>query len=123
MFDQGRVIPSKSNSVVEVNNHRFEVMGVGVVVLHVFLIHRQHQRSILALFLVYIAVMYDGTLANGWSGALILQNCPFAHWHVVNSCSKTSMAFISSCDIPKYLVSMSYHANRLPLGMNRLKTW
>ena len=62
-------------------------------------------------------------VASGWSGALILQNCPFAHWHVMDCCSKISMAFVSLCEIPKYLVSMSYHAGRLPLGMNRLKTW
>ena len=49
---QIRVIPSESDSGVEVNIHRFEVIGVGMVVLCVFLICREHQRSILALFLV-----------------------------------------------------------------------
>ena len=67
--------------------------------------------------------MHDGGLASGWSGASVLQNCPFAHWNVLNCCSEMSMASVSSCDIPKYLVFMSYHADRLPLGMNSLKTW
>ena len=49
---QIRVIPSESDSGVEVNIHRFEVIGIGMVVLHVFLICREHQRSILPLFLV-----------------------------------------------------------------------
>ena len=42
---------------------------------------------------------------------------------VVNCCSEISIAFVSSQDIPKYLVSMSYHANRFPFGMSTLKTW
>ena len=67
--------------------------------------------------------MHDSGLASGWSGASILQNCPFAHWHVVNCWSEIFMAFVSSCDIPKYLVSMLHLADKLPLGMNRLKTW
>ena len=33
---------SESDSVVEVNIHRFEVIGVGMVVLCVFLICREH---------------------------------------------------------------------------------
>ena len=39
---QIRVIPAGSDSVVEVNIHRFEVIGVGMVAVHVFLICREH---------------------------------------------------------------------------------
>ena len=35
-----RVIPSGSDSVAEVNIHRFAVIGVGMVTLHEFLISR-----------------------------------------------------------------------------------
>ena len=62
-----------------------------------------------------------GHLANGWSGASRLQNCLLAHWHVVNCCSEMSTAFISSWDIPKYLVSTLYCADKLPFDMSRLK--
>ena len=67
--------------------------------------------------------MHNGGLVSGWSGALMLQNCPFTHWYEVHCCSEISMTFVSSCDIPKYLVSISYHADSLPVGMNRLRTW
>ena len=79
LLGQLRVIPLECVSGVEDNIHRFEVIGVGMVVLHVFPICRQHQRSIPALFLAKIAVIHDDGLASGWSGASILQNCPFAH--------------------------------------------
>ena len=70
----------------------------------------------------------DSCNAWQWVGkwlewCLDFENYPVTHWHVVNCCSKMSMAFISSNEIPKCLVSMSYHADRLPLGMKRLKTW
>ena len=58
--------------------------------------------------MLIIDTQHDSGLASGWSGALILQYFPFSCWYVVNCCSKISMAFISSCDIHKYLVSMSY---------------
>ena len=44
-----RVIPARSNLVAEVNIHRFEVIGVAMVALHVFLIYRDYQCSIPAL--------------------------------------------------------------------------
>ena len=49
---QIRVIPAGSNTVAEVNVHKFEVVGVGMVALHVFLICREYQCSIPALSLV-----------------------------------------------------------------------
>ena len=48
---QIRVMPSESDSVVEVNIHRFEATGVGMVALWVFLICREHQHVIPVLFL------------------------------------------------------------------------
>ena len=48
---QIRITPTVFDLVVEVDIHRFEVIGVGTVVQHVFLICREHQSSILALFL------------------------------------------------------------------------
>ena len=53
MLDQGRlgVIPSESVSGVEVNIHKFEGIDIGMTVLYVFLICREHQRLILVLFL------------------------------------------------------------------------
>ena len=48
---QIRVMPSESDSGVEVDIHRFEVNVVGMVALPVFLICREHQHAIPALFL------------------------------------------------------------------------
>ena len=45
------VISAESDFVAEVNINRFEVIGVRVVVLHVFLICREHLCSIPALFM------------------------------------------------------------------------
>ena len=67
------VIPVGSTLVAEVNIHRFEVIGVAMVALYVFLICREHQCSIPALFLTFMAVMHEGGLASSWSGAPILQ--------------------------------------------------
>ena len=61
--------------------------------------------------------MHVGGLASGWSGASMLQNCLLAHWHVVNCCYEMSTASVSSWDIPKYLVCMLYHDDKLPFGM------
>ena len=49
---QIRVIPAGSDLVAEVNIHRSEVSGVGMVAQHICLICREHQHSIPALFWV-----------------------------------------------------------------------
>ena len=48
---QMMVIPVGSNAVAEVSIHRFVVIGVAMVELHVFLICEEHCCSNFALFL------------------------------------------------------------------------
>ena len=50
----------------------------GILASEVFLIHNEHLVEILAVFLVYKAVMQDGGFAIGWNGVGLFQNCPFA---------------------------------------------
>ena len=121
---QIRVIPLESDSVAEVNIHRYEVIGVGMVALHVLLICREHQCSIPVL-----SLGVDSCNAWGWivqwlkwcinvvelsiclltCGELLFQNfyCFLFHYQI----------------FPKYLVSVPYHADTFPFGMSRLKTW
>ena len=50
----------------------------GMLTSEVFLICYEHLAEILAVFLMYKAVMQDGRFASGWNGVGMLQNCPFA---------------------------------------------
>ena len=92
----GQIIIISGNIAVGASIHTFGAIGVGMVALLVFPISSGHLFSIPALFFTYIAVIHDGGLASGWQGALILQNCLLAFWHVLNCCCEFSTAFLSS---------------------------
>ena len=95
----GQIIIIPANTIVsaKISIHTFWAIGVGMVALLVFLICNEHLFSIPTLFFVHIIFdTHDGGLASGWRGALILQNCLLAFWHVLNWSSEISTAFVSS---------------------------
>ena len=79
----------------------------GILTSEIFLICNEHLVEILAVFLVYKAVMQDSGLAIVWNGVGMLQNCPFASWQILNCCGDMSTAIVSSCVIPRYWVLIS----------------
>ena len=50
----------------------------GILTSKVFLICTEHLVEILAVSLMYKAVMQDGGFVSGWNGVGMVQNCPFA---------------------------------------------
>ena len=56
----------------------------GILTSELFLICNEHLVKILAVFLVYKAVMQDGGFASCWNGVGMLQNCPFASQLMLN---------------------------------------
>ena len=79
----------------------------GMLTFEDFLICKEHQAEILAVFLAYKAVMQDGGFASGWNGVGMVQNCPFGSWQILNCRGKISIAMVSSCVIPRYWVLIS----------------
>ena len=79
----------------------------GILTSKVFLICNEHLVGILAVFLVYKAVMQDGGFVSGRNGVGMLQNCPFPSWQILNCCGEISTPMVSSCVILRYWVLMS----------------
>ena len=99
---QMRVILVDTVEGAEVSIHTFGAIDEGMLMLWALLTCEEHLVVILAVFLVYRAVMQDGGLASGWKCTLILQNCPLAFWHMLNWCCEISSAIVSSCVTPRY---------------------
>ena len=57
-----------------VNIQTFGAICEGILTSEVFLICNEHLVEILAVFLVYKAVVQDGGFASGWKGVGMLQN-------------------------------------------------
>ena len=68
---------------------------------------REHLDSMLAVLLVYRAVMHVGGFAKGWKGVKVLQNCPFACLHTSNCVWDSSSPIVVSLVTPKYWMLMS----------------
>ena len=85
----------------------FSVSWEDILTSEVFLICNEHLVEILAVFLAYKAVIQDSGFANGWNGVGMLQNCPFASWHILNYRGQISTAIVSSCVILRYVVLIS----------------
>ena len=103
---QMSVIPVDTAAGAEVNIQTFGVIDAGMLTLLTFLICSEHLFSMLALSLVYTAVIHIGGFASGRRGVFKLQNCLLACWHVLNWSSEISTALVSSCVVPKYLLPM-----------------
>ena len=118
---QMKVIPFVTAEGAEGSIQTFGAIDEGMLMLYAFLICSEHLVVMLAVFLVYRAVMQDGGLASSWRGALILQNCPLALWHMLNWCCEISTTIISSCVIPRYGVFTSYCVVKFPWGISKVK--
>ena len=70
------VVVTVEGAVVKIQT--FGASCEGILTSEVFLICNEHLVEILAVFLLYKAVMQDGGFVSGWNGARMLQNCPFA---------------------------------------------
>ena len=70
------VVVTAEGAVVKIQT--FGTSCEGILKSELFLICNEHLVEILAVFLVYKAVMQDGRFVSNWSGVGMLQNCPFA---------------------------------------------
>ena len=70
------VVVTAEGAVVKIQT--FGASCEGILTSELFLICNEHLLEILAVFLVYKAVMQDGWFASVWNGVGMLQNCPFA---------------------------------------------
>ena len=81
---QMSVIPDDTAVGSEVIIQTFGVIDASMLTLLAFLICSEHLFSMLALPLVYKAVIHIGGFASGRRGVFKLQNCWLAYWHVLN---------------------------------------
>ena len=96
-----RVIVVATAEGAVVNIQTFGAICEGILISEVFLICDEHLVEILAVFLVYKAVMHDSGFASGWNGEGMLQNWPFASWQILNWWGEISTAMVSSLCNPK----------------------
>ena len=99
------VVVTAEGAVVRIQT--FGTSCEGIQTSELFLICSEHLVEILAVFLVYKAVMQDGGFTSGCNGVGMVQNCPFASWQILNWWGNISTAMVLFCVIPRYWVLMS----------------
>ena len=70
------VVVTAEGAVVKIQT--FGAICEGILTSEVFLTCNEHLVEILAVFLVYKAVVQDGGFVSGWNGIGMVQICPFA---------------------------------------------
>ena len=128
----GTVLATLSQQIIVIVDHivleferiiqRFEVTATHMNVCGTWDIDRKHCSSIVWSFVAYKAVLHDGWFLQGWNGAFILQNCPFACWQAMHCWSMIATAFVSLYVTLIYLWLFLYWTGRLLCRTGRLKT-